>query len=107
MPKNPESFISSYKNEPEIIREIPEYLIGAEVNLYYHGQNIPVILESINNSYGHATVVLKKRTVLADGRVWEKDARVIVSNREITRDPIKKSRLVRAPKEVQYISTKF
>lgn len=109
MSTNPESFVSSYANKDveEAVKEIPEYLIGEEVNLFYHGQNIPVTLESVNNTYGHATVILKKRTVLKDGRVWEKDASVVVANKEITRDPIIKSKIVRAPKEVQHISTKF
>ena len=109
MSKSPESFVSACANKDaeEAVKEIPEYLISSELNLYYLGQNIPVILESVDNAYGHATVILKKRTVLKDGHVWEKDARVVVANKEITRDPIIKSKIVKAPKEVQHISTNF
>jgi hypothetical protein len=101
MPKNPESFINSHANEKlkETVTQIQEHLIGSEVNLYYHGQNIPVILESVNNTFGHATVILKKRTVLQDERILEKGTTMIVANKEITRNPIIKSKIVKAPKE--------
>jgi len=113
MSKNPESFVNSYNNSntdekiKETVKEISKNLIGSRVNLYYQGKNISVILENVDNNYGHSIVNVEKRTVLKDGQIWQRHSVVTVANEEITIDPVKKSKIVKAPKEVQHISTKF